>query len=619
MKKTHFLAGLVLGILVCLAVCLVAGYMLFERFLSAQQNQNNYASNQPVNMQALQNAAGTTMPKTPQDALAALDKIIQLRPNDPQAYLQKADLLAETGDYQNALQAYNAALSLDPSNAQAYLNRSVAKFMMGDYEGAKQDLSYAIAINPDFAKAFYNRGVTNVNLNSFNNALGDFSKAMELFAKQGDKTSYTDALKAFDTVNNFVKAGGAAGPKQAAMKARGAAKELNVKSDNSSSQKNKSALTKSLGGDTKGMLEKFKNSMVRDGDGNLSLADMGASINSAAKQMKDKQGSAPKTILDYRADAQKALAKGDLKGAKQALDSAIDLNPKDSDLYAQRAAVSERMQDYKSAMQDYDAAIAANPNNAKAFYERSRVKSLLGNNKGAIADAQKASDIYGEQGNKQGQEQAQNMANTLSGKNVRSTKNDSIAQALLHEGTNAYNNGNYQDALTKFNEVIARQPNVPELYYNRAITNAALGKTDAALKDYRSAIAKNPNMPDSYIGAAGILMQNNKNDEANDYLQKAIALNPNNSKAYTMNGMLAANKQDADNALDNFNKAINLDDDDAAAHLYRGIVYGQKNDMSKSLQDIQKAKQLASAQNNLQLIKEAEKYEQMVKQSMAGK
>lgn len=614
MKKTSFIAGLVLGVLACLAVGLVALYFMYENFLAKQeqmQKQLQAQQSAPQNIKTLQQNAINTPIKTPQDMLAALDKIIEARPNDANAYLQKADILAQTGDYQNALAMYNAAIGLNPSEARAYLNRSVIKMMMGDYDGAVQDLSAAIAVNPELAKAYYNRGVANANMMQVNNALKDFSKAMELFAKQGDSASYQDAAKALSTVNNFAKAGGA-NPRAKQDAIRKQAKELSVKSDDTTSKNYKSALTSSLSSaDAKSALEKFRASSV-NADGSVNFADLGSSINQAAKSMQDKQSSAPKTTLDYRADAQKALAKGDYKGAKEALDKAIELNPKDSDLYTQRAMANAQTQDYSSALRDYDSAVAADPKNAKALLDRARLKSLMGNNKGALADLASAKDLYGEQGNKQGSLEADNMANTITGKNVRTTKTDTEAQRLLKEGTNEYNKGNYNDALTKFDQLISRQPDVPELYYNRAITNAALGKQDEALKDYTSAIRRNPRMPDSYIGAANILMQKKDMAKAKEYVEKAIEISPDNSKAYTMQGMIAANEEQPQKALDSFNKAIEKDPEDAGAYLYRGVTQAREGDAEKALKDISVAKQLASAQNNAELMKEAQKYEDMI-------
>ncbi len=618
MKKTSFIAGLSLGILACLAVCMVAGYFMYENFLTQQaelQKQMQAQQQVPQTIKAAQQTP--SQPQTPQEMLSALDKIIEQNPNDAGAYLQKADMLAQMGDYQNALAMYNVALGLNPSDARAYLNRSVIKMMMGDYEGAAKDLNAAIAANPELAKAYYNRGVANTNMMQLNNALKDFSKAMELFAKQGDKLSYQDAAKALNTVNNFAKAGGAS-PRAKQDAIRKQAKELSVKSDDSASKNYKSALTASLNGAAaKSALEKFKSSSVNM-DGSVNFADLGSSINQAAKSMQDKQSNAPKTTLDYRAEAQKALAKGDYKGAKEALDKAIELNPKDSDLYTQRAMANAQMQDYASALQDYDAAIAADPKNAQAFYDRARIKSLAGNNKGALADLASAKDLYKEQGNKQGELQSENMANTLTGKNVRTTKNDTEAQRLLKEGTNEYNKGNYGDALTKFDQLISRQPDVPELYYNRAITNAAMGNSDAALKDYNAAIRKNPRMPDAYIGAANILMQNKDTGKAKEYIEKALSLNPDNSKAYTMQGMLAANDNKPQEALNSFNKAIEKDSEDAAAYLYRGVTQANQGGLDKALQDIAVAKQLAAAQNNAQLLKEAQKYEEMIIKAQQG-
>ena len=106
--------------------------------------------------------------------------------------------------------------------------------------------------------------------------------------------------------------------------------------------------------------------------------------------------------------------------------------------------------------------------------------------------------------------------------------------------------------------------------------------------------------------------------KAKEYVEKALAINPDNSKAYTMQGMLSANDNKLPEALNSFNKAIEKDPEDAAAHLYRGITQAQQGGLDKGLQDVALAKQLAAAQNNAQLLKEAQKYEDMIKQAQQG-
>jgi Tfp pilus assembly protein PilF len=119
-------------------------------------------------------------------------------------------------------------------------------------------------------------------------------------------------------------------------------------------------------------------------------------------------------------------------------------------------------------------------------------------------------------------------------------------------------------------------------------------------------------MPDSYIGAANILMQKKDMAKAKEYVEKAIEISPDNSKAYTMQGMIAANEEQPQKALDSFNKAIEKDPEDAGAYLYRGVTQAREGDAEKALKDISVAKQLASAQNNAELMKEAQKYEDMI-------
>ena len=58
-----------------------------------------------------------------EEALAELDKAIELDPNLAEAYNNRGRAYSELGQYEQALTEYNKAIRLNPNNAVAYYNR----------------------------------------------------------------------------------------------------------------------------------------------------------------------------------------------------------------------------------------------------------------------------------------------------------------------------------------------------------------------------------------------------------------------------------------------------------------------------------------------------------------
>lgn len=62
------------------------------------------------------------------------------------------------GDNDRALQNYDQAIALDPNYAIAYVNRAVVHAQQGNYDRAIRDLDQAIALDPNDGLAYVNRG-----------------------------------------------------------------------------------------------------------------------------------------------------------------------------------------------------------------------------------------------------------------------------------------------------------------------------------------------------------------------------------------------------------------------------------------------------------------------------
>ena len=77
------------------------------------------------------------------DALADMDRVLDINPNNVLAYFNRASIFIEMGQYHNALEDYDKAIELYPDFAKAYMNRSYVKNLLGDYKSSKADYNIA--------------------------------------------------------------------------------------------------------------------------------------------------------------------------------------------------------------------------------------------------------------------------------------------------------------------------------------------------------------------------------------------------------------------------------------------------------------------------------------------
>ncbi len=145
-----------------------------------------------------------------------------------QGLIVQGNLRYELGNYQEAINAYERVLNLAPNNIEAYNRRSTARSALGDYEGAMEDLEKAKALslsNERFfqptpvatvesttaknlslsneqsfqptpvatvqlsAKDYYHRGLEKLQKEDFRGAIEDFNKSLEMDNK--DATALT--------------------------------------------------------------------------------------------------------------------------------------------------------------------------------------------------------------------------------------------------------------------------------------------------------------------------------------------------------------------------------------------------------------------------------------------
>ncbi|MCH7510921.1 MAG: tetratricopeptide repeat protein, partial [Chloroflexi bacterium] len=83
-------------------------------------------------------------------ALAADDRALQLRPDDPESLMGRGVALGDMGRYQEALQTYERALQLRPDNPGTLYNRACLYSLWSKPDEALEDLRRAIGADPEY-------------------------------------------------------------------------------------------------------------------------------------------------------------------------------------------------------------------------------------------------------------------------------------------------------------------------------------------------------------------------------------------------------------------------------------------------------------------------------------
>jgi protein O-GlcNAc transferase len=103
---------------------------------------------------------GTALQLQGKDAFEALQKTVQLAPNDAEAHGNLGTAWQERGMYAQAIDSYTRALELNPDFVEAHGNLAAALEAQGKLEQAEQAYRRALALRPDYAKGHFNLGNT---------------------------------------------------------------------------------------------------------------------------------------------------------------------------------------------------------------------------------------------------------------------------------------------------------------------------------------------------------------------------------------------------------------------------------------------------------------------------
>ena len=114
------------------------------------------------------------------EALEAINEALRLAPEYSDALLNKGTYLKKLNRLDEAVQLYSQLTVRNPSDAEAWNNLGDAKEHNGDLPGALIDYDTAVTLNPNYADALVNQGGGFAELGRYDEAIAPLQRACEL-------------------------------------------------------------------------------------------------------------------------------------------------------------------------------------------------------------------------------------------------------------------------------------------------------------------------------------------------------------------------------------------------------------------------------------------------------
>jgi tetratricopeptide (TPR) repeat protein len=309
---------------------------------------------------------------------------------------------------------------------------------------------------------------------------------------------------------------------------------------------------------------------------------------------------------------------GDVKGALDNFNRAIQIQPRYADAYARRCGTRQVLKESDGAKADCQQALNLDPNNAIAHLNWGNIYTDERN-------YPKANEFY-------------TRSIQLSSRLI--SLNPKNADAYHFRGAARFRLGDYRGAVDDATQAIEREEDYASAYVIRCQANGLLSNTEQAIEDCQKATEINPNLYAAFAGLCNQLGNAKRFEEAIDACTKALRIDPNDSRAYNNRGVVwmrmgnypaavddyrQAIQRDAKDAVVRHNlgdvlslqgdrvgaiqaytEAIQIDDAFAAAYYARGIRQAESGNFPEAINDLQKAAELYSQQGRQDRLEDAQ-------------
>ncbi|MDX2098816.1 MAG: tetratricopeptide repeat protein [Leptolyngbyaceae cyanobacterium bins.59] len=282
------------------------------------------------------------------------------------------------------------------------------------------------------------------------------------------------------------------------------------------------------------------------------------------------------------------IRRGDLKGAIQQFDRALEINPQFAAAYHRRGGVRFDLGDRQGAIIDYTQALQLNPDGVETYFARGLTRLALGDCSGALEDANQALEL-----------------------------NPSYAAACNLQGTAYERLGNIEAAIGSFKRAaqlyldqkdathcqrclnrIKELQIVPvrpvssiatEDFFKQALDKFQAGDYRRALEDFNWLIQVDPHDARAYCYRGLIYAKTRRSQAAMQDLARVMQMNPDGAGLRHLRGLVRMELGDTRGAIEDFNQLLQNSETSAEAYLYRAGAYARQGDHRQAIEDYSRA------------------------------
>lgn len=275
---------------------------------------------------------------------------IELNPENALAWHNRGWAYVEQKKYKQAMEDFNKATELNPNSELSYFGRGWVYNLLKEYDEAIREYDKAIDLNRNYFVAYNNRGAAKSWLNQMREAIADYDKAIELHPHYAK--AYENRAKAYSALNEDAKA-------QADFRRA----EKIISSNKGGDKIIEEALALDKNGNFYKALELFNQAAELYPDNEFIFVNRGNIYNDRVRDYEA-------AIADYN--------------------KSLEINPKFSWAYHNRALAYGRLKRWDEAIADYGRALEMDQNYASAYNGRAWSYCQIGEFETAVFDANRA-------------------------------------------------------------------------------------------------------------------------------------------------------------------------------------------------------------------------------------